>query len=101
MYMEGKIKEILISVAQPFCYELKIELFKENLSVKDSKNLDYQKTLYLTEFTLCSEFINALPQEIAKELLSSTKFTHIVKGERFIRQGDEAEIFYIILKGSC
>lgn len=98
--LEGKIKEITTSQTQPSCYGIEIELSKENLSGA-SALLPAQETSYHLELTLCSELANALPQEAVPGFFHAMTYKHVEQGERFIRQGDEADNFYIILKGSC
>lgn len=100
-YLEGKIKEITTSQTQSSCYGIEIELSRENLSEADSASLPDQETSYHLELTLCSELANALPKEAVPRFLHAMTYKHIEKGDRFIRQGDEADHFYLILKGSC
>lgn len=101
MSLEGKIKEIAPSNDRSSCYVIEIELSRENLSGAASELLTEQKIPYRLKYTLCSEFVNALSQEVASQFLQNMTFRHIEKGERFIRQGDEPDHFYLILKGLC
>ena len=101
MYLKGKIKNISHSHTESSCYLLDIELSQEDIQVKASTQVNEQKSSSHLEFTLCSEPLNSLPQEVATQFLKNMSFKHIEKGARFIRQGDEADYFYLILKGSC
>lgn len=105
MTSEGKIKKISPSGSQSACYFLEIDAPLNVLSGEGSESATEtttgQKKSYGLEITLCSELINALSREIIQELLKNMEFHRIRKGERFIRQGGEADQFYLILKGSC
>jgi len=99
--MEGKITDITHSQTDPSCYMIEIALSRENLREQASLQVsDYESPSRL-RFTLCSESVNSLPQEAATRFLRSMTFMHLKKGGRFIRQGDEALSFYLILQGSC
>ena len=90
MSLEGNIKRITPSHTQTSCYELEIELTKTE-----------GESPYYLEFTLCSELVNALPRKVTYYFLRNMTFKQFKKGERFIKQGEEGNYFYLILKGSC
>jgi serine/threonine protein kinase len=105
MSLKGRIKRITPAQSESPCYVLEIELSgRHNVATACQSELTeateegYPASL---KFTLCSEFINSLPQEVGRHLLHSMTFKHFVKGERFINQGEEGNNFYLILKGSC
>jgi len=105
MSSEGKVKKIAPSAAKAACYFIEIDLPRED-SVREeppgSSELRAGGVIpYGLEVTLCSELTNALPREIIQELLGQMEFRRIRKGQQFIRQGDAAERFYLILQGSC
>ena len=105
MTSEGKIKKISPSGSQPACYFLEIDIpGKDSVGegpASASQAVTDQKVPYSLELTLCSELTNALPREVIQALLRQMDFKRIPKGEQFIRQGEEADQFYLILKGSC
>lgn len=105
MTPEGKIKKISPSGSQSACYLLEIDMPRKDLwgegSSSASAPVTDQKVPYTLEITLCSELTNALSREVIQVLLGQMEFKRIRKGERFIRQGEEADQFYLILKGSC
>jgi serine/threonine protein kinase len=105
MPLKGRIKQITTTHSQSSCYLLEVELSGKPqgraASESDLMPATGQTSPPSLEFTLCSEFINFLPQEVARHLLHSMTFKHFAKGERFIRQGEEGKNFYLILKGSC
>jgi serine/threonine protein kinase len=80
---------------------LEIALSHENLREQDAVQVPDQESSSRLQFTLCSESVNSLPQEAATRFLRSMTFMRLQKGDRFIRQGDEALSFYLILQGSC
>jgi serine/threonine protein kinase len=99
--MEGKITDITLSQKDPSCYMLEIALSHDNLREQDSVKVPDHESSSPLQFTLCSESVNSLPQEAANQFLKSMTFMRLQKGDRFIRQGDEALSFYLILQGSC
>jgi len=105
MTLEGKIKNISPSASQAACYFLEIDIPREDLAgewpASASQAVTDQKVPYTLELTLCSELTNTLSQEVIQALLRQMDFKRIPKGEHFIRQGEEADQFYLILKGSC
>lgn len=105
MSLKGNIKQITPSHSQSPCYLLEIELSKENLdemaSEYQSKQATEQESPSILKFSLCSELINTMPQDAAYDFLHTMTFEHFKKGERFIKQGEEGNHFYLILKGSC
>jgi serine/threonine protein kinase len=105
MTSEGKIKKISPSGAQSACYFLEIDLSRKDVppegTAVDPENLTGQKIPYSLEITLCSELTNSLSREVIQALLSQMEFQRFRRGEWFIRQGEEAVEFYLILKGSC
>lgn len=105
MTSEGKIKKISPSGSQSACYFLEIDVPSKELSGQGlaSKNgaVTAQKEPYGLAVTLCSELTDSLSRDVIQKLLGQMEFHRIRKGERFIRQGEEAVEFYLILKGSC
>jgi eukaryotic-like serine/threonine-protein kinase len=105
MTSEGKIRKISPSGSQSACYFLEIDLTRKDPSdegsISAAEAVTDQKMPYSLEITLCSELTNALSRDVIQELLGQMGFQRIRKGERFIRQGEEADQFYLILKGSC
>lgn len=105
MPLKGRIKQITPTQSQSSCYLLEIELSGKPQGKITSESELTQATEQASpstlKFILCSEFINSLPQEVVRHLLHSMTFKHFVKGERFIKQGEEGNNFYLILKGSC
>lgn len=105
MTPEGKIKNIFPSGSQAACYFLEIDLpGKDAFSAGISSSPDTlpdRKFTRSMEVTLCSELTDALPREVIQELLRQMEFHRIPKGELFMRQGEEAERFYLILTGTC
>ena len=105
MTSEGKIKNISPSGSQPACYFLEIDIPRKDSTgegpASASQAVTDQKEQYSLELTLCSELTNALSREVIQALLRQMDFKRIRKGEQFIRQGVEADQFYLILKGSC
>ena len=103
MPVRGRIKRIRPSQSQSSCFLLEIELSKRarRRTASESEPIPARSYLSGLKFTLCSEFINALPEGVAQTLLKNMTFIHFSKGERFIRQGEEGNDFYLILKGSC
>jgi len=103
--LEGKIKQIALSHSESPCFLLEIELFKEGLDVKvhesQIKPLTEQESLDGLKFTLCSDIVNAMPQEVAHRFLENMTYMHLKKGSRVIKQGEAGDSFYLILKGSC
>jgi len=99
------IKQITPSLSESPCYLLEIELSEENLNEmtceSQLKQVTEQESPSSLKFSLCSELINAMPQEVACHFLRNMTFKHFKKGERFIKQGEEGNHFYLILKGSC
>ncbi len=105
MTSEGKIRKIVPSGSQSACYFLEIDISRSDTSGQGAASSPVsskdQKVPYALEITLCSELTNALSRDVILELLGQMEFRRIRKGERFIRQGEEAGHFYLILKGSC
>jgi serine/threonine protein kinase len=105
MFLKGRVKEITPTHTQSPCYLLEIELSgkPQRKTPTESELMQAPEQVFTTslKFTLCSEFINSLPQEVARHLLHSMTFKHFAKEERFIKQGEEGNHFYLILKGSC
>jgi eukaryotic-like serine/threonine-protein kinase len=105
MTSEGKIKNISPSGSQPACYFLEIDIPRKDPSgeghASASQPVTDQKVPNTIELTLCSELTNALSREVIQALLRQMDFKQIRTGEQFIRQGEEADEFYLILKGSC
>ncbi|HZV46967.1 MAG TPA: protein kinase [Thermodesulfovibrionales bacterium] len=105
MTSEGKIKKISPSSSQPACYFIEIDIPRKDPAGEGSASaslaLTEQKVPYSLELTLCSELTNALSREVIQALLQRMDFKRILKGEQFIQQGEEADQFYLILKGSC
>jgi len=101
--MEGKITYITRSKTDPSCYTIEIALTRENLGEQDPSQVSAQQypSPSSFRFNLCSESVNSLPQEAATEFLRNMTYVRLKKGDRFIRQGDEALSFYLILQGSC
>jgi CRP-like cAMP-binding protein len=95
MTPNGTVKKISPSGSQSACYFLEIDLPRQ-----DPAGADHQVP-YGLEITLCSELTNALSRETTQALLSQMEFQRIPKGEQFLRQGEEADRFYLILKGTC
>lgn len=99
--MEGKITDIAYSHTNPASYLIEIALSRGGLQEQEPVRTPDQGSSSHLKFTLCSEQLNSLPQEVASKFIQHMTFIHIKKGERIIRQGDEAKTFYIILKGTC
>lgn len=105
MNSEGKVKKISPSAAKAACYFLEIDspqAHSPTETVAASPNAaSGERGHYGMEVTLCSELTNALPREVILELLRQMEFYRIPKGQRFMRQGEEADRFYLILNGTC
>jgi eukaryotic-like serine/threonine-protein kinase len=54
-----------------------------------------------SEYLLSTDFFAAAPDESKGQVLACLAPMTIRAGERFIRQGDEADCLYLIQKGSC
>lgn len=104
-FLEGKIKQIALSHSESPCFLLEIELFKEDLDVKVHKSqikpMTEQEPLHGLKFALCSDIVNAMPQEVAYRFLENMTYMHLKKGSRVIKQGEAGDSFYLIIKGSC
>ena len=105
MTSEGTIKKISPSGSESACYFLEIAVPRKDSAGQASASAEEtatdEKMSYGLEITLCSELTNALSREVIQELFKNMEFHRIRKGERFIRQGEEADRFYLILNGSC
>ncbi len=104
MNSEGKITKISPSHSQGACYYLEIDLpalLREGHEEAPSPVTEETRERYSTEITLCSELTDTLPREVIEVLLQQMEFRRLPQGVRFIRQGEEADRFYLILKGTC
>lgn len=105
MMPEGRVRKISPADSKSACYFLEIDPAREEPSTDESSSVseasEDHKVPYVFEITLCSELTKSLSREVIQDLLSNMEFRRIPEGERFMRQGDKAERFYLILKGSC
>jgi serine/threonine protein kinase len=53
------------------------------------------------EFFMSTQLFDAISEEAKCPLLNCMTPGHIQAGERFLRQGDEGDTFYVIQEGSC
>ena len=60
-----------------------------------------QLTLTDQDFLMHSPLFDAVPENARWHLLAGMERVHFIEGERFIRQGEEGDYFYIIQKGEC
>jgi CRP-like cAMP-binding protein len=84
MHSDKSIKQVTLSQSREVCYLLEIQ----------------QEQQESRTFPLCSDLINALPQEVASNFLRHMTYVHIKAGKRLIRQGEAGNTFSFILKGT-
>lgn len=105
MGSEGKITRVSPSVSHAACYLLEIDVSKGDARMPpvetSGEHRSQAKERVTFDVTLCSELTDSLPREMIETLLAEMTFQRIPGGDIFIRQGEEAEEFYLILKGSC
>ena len=84
MSFNGNIKDISPSYKQSSCYLVDVATDEETLT-----------------FTVCSAYLDALPTEVAQQLLRNMQVRKIKKGEKIINKNEADTQWYLILKGSC
>lgn len=53
------------------------------------------------EYLIGTQLLQAAPEEARSQVLACLAHTYVQAGERFIRQGEEADCLYLIQEGSC
>ena len=104
MSTSGKVKKVSPSGSQSACYFLEIDLPHREPpggAPPAYQAGEDQHASYSLNISLCSELTNALSRETIEALLSQMEFQNIQMGEQFLHQGEEADRFYLILKGTC
>lgn len=105
MFSEGKITRVSPAESHAACYLLEIDVSKsgarEPTADLSGEHRSQEKERVAFDITLCSELTDSLPREVIETLLAEMTYQQIPRGDIFIRQGEEAGEFYLILSGSC
>jgi CRP-like cAMP-binding protein len=103
--VKGKVKWLKDHTSRPGFYKFGVEFYKhqpvQDLPPQIAKSRRKGLLPSDIEFLFNTNLFAAIPRESVCPMLNSLSYKRFRAGERFIRQGDEGDRFYIIRSGSC